>query len=317
MTDAPIVHLAPAWLDRGDSIVSVNLVQGSSEGRRGEEELWMRRLDHNRFELCCIPFFAYDLALGDQLTAEADATGKLWLRGVVQRSGRSTFRVRPSEIAGPNRLEELIQELAHLQCLTELWHPTNVLAIDAESEAHARSIFSLLYDSDQLNFEMARSSRAEEFAVHLAPVWRAQANALIHADIAEHGGRRRWEQLWAKRLPGNRFQLCCIPFFVYDLALGDEVATSPAPEDMLAHVVREVTRRSGHLTFRVWFGKSAQATARDEVLAEIKRLGCEAEWYSRNLLAINAPTDKGPYLAEYLSSHEQAGNWEYETGRSE
>ena len=36
-------------------------------------------------------------------------------------------------------------------------------------------------------------------------------------------GKNEWEQLWGKEVGPQRCIVCCIPFFVYDVALGDEV----------------------------------------------------------------------------------------------
>jgi hypothetical protein len=45
-----------------------------------------------------------------------------------------------------------------------------------------------------------------------------------------------WEQLWARRISEFRFEICCIPFFAYDLALGDEVVTDKN------HMITEVVK---------------------------------------------------------------------------
>ncbi len=87
-------------------------------------------------------------------------------------------------------------------------------------------------------------------ARHTEPVWRSRANFVIAADIASAPDKREWEQLWARKSADTRFEICCIPFFVYDLALGDEVETDGD------HVLRRVVKPSGHFTFRVWFGSS-------------------------------------------------------------
>src|SRR3954453_9406655 len=59
-------------------------------------------------------------------------------------------------------------------------------------------------------------------AVHAAPVWRERADFVIGARLPEEG---RAEQLWARRIEGRHFEVCCIPFFLYDVALGDVVET--------------------------------------------------------------------------------------------
>ena len=44
------------------SIIAASIDPGSTGITT--EQLWARRLDEERFEVCCIPFFAYDVALG-------------------------------------------------------------------------------------------------------------------------------------------------------------------------------------------------------------------------------------------------------------
>lgn len=151
--------------------------------------------------------------------------------------------------------------------------------------------------------------------VHLNPVWRDRANFIIHANIDHDGSHIRREQLWARQLAENRFELCCIPFFVYDLALGDEVETGA--DGNMRYVVQRVVKRSNHYTFRLLFDHSADLTTREKVLTEVERLGCVTEWYSQNLLGIDAPTySHAETAANFLWQQEQLGILAYETGQT-
>jgi hypothetical protein len=114
-------------------------------------------------------------------------------------------------------------------------------------------------------------------AVHDAPVWRDRANFVIGAPLREEG---RAEQLWARQVSDQRFEICCIPFFLYDVALGDVVETDANYD--LARVVE----RSGRFVFRVWFGEAFHP--RQEVADELAELGALLEWSSANLLAVDA-----------------------------
>lgn len=147
-------------------------------------------------------------------------------------------------------------------------------------------------------------------ARHNEPAWRSRANFVIVADIATSPESREWEQLWARKLSDRRFEICCIPFFAYDLALGDEVETD---ED---HILRRVVRRSGHFTFRVWFGDSTDPGDRARVAEIIRDRGCEHEWSSENLLAIDATPDEAQAVADSLAALEQHGGLILETGRT-
>lgn len=111
----------------------------------------------------------------------------------------------------------------------------------------------------------------------------------------------------------NRFEVCCIPFFVRDLALGDVVTTSAT--EGLEYVVAKVVAPSGRYVFRVWFGESFHP--RDEIASDLSALGSLIEWSSRNLLAIDAvDRDHAQRVADVLMELENVGHLIYETGRS-
>ena len=64
-----------------------------------------------------------------------------------------------------------------------------------------------------------KSNANDYTAIHLEPAWRARANFIIAAEIGGTALRPEREQLWARQTDEFCFELCCIPFFVYDLAL--------------------------------------------------------------------------------------------------
>ena len=143
-------------------------------------------------------------------------------------------------------------------------------------------------------------------AVHDAPVWRDRADFVIGAPLPEE---ERAEQLWARQVGDQRFEICCIPFFLYDVALGDVVETDSNYD--LARVVE----RSGRFVFRVWFGKAFHP--RQEVADELTELGALLEWSSANLLAVDAAGEANAQrIADYLAEQEGAGRLMFETGRS-
>lgn len=148
-----------------------------------------------------------------------------------------------------------------------------------------------------------------QIAIHENPAWRKEANFIIHAEI-EQG---RFEQIWARRLSEDRFRICCIPFFVYDLALGDEVETSP--RGGMRYNLQRVVKPSTHYTFRVWFGQATDPMIRQEVASEARQLGCLFEWFSSNLMALDAPDHAlAQRLASFLQGEQDRGQLTYETG---
>lgn len=155
---------------------------------------------------------------------------------------------------------------------------------------------------------------SDEPAVHLDPIWRHKANFLIRAELADDESSRKWEQLWARQLSADTFELCCIPFFAYDLALGDEVITGPKGESR--YVIQHVVRPSRRFCCRVWFGDSPDVSVTDEIVGMVKQLDLLAEFYSANLLAIDAPSKAVAHqLSGVLLQQEKLGRLKYETGR--
>lgn len=162
---------------------------------------------------------------------------------------------------------------------------------------------------------MAESTSEHDFVVHLSPAWRDRADFIINANIEEEDLPKRYEQLWVRRLGERWFEICCIPFFVHDLALGDEVETAPKGDRQ--YLLTRVVKPSGGYTFRVWFGDSNLPTARNEVVKAARDRSCEFEWFSENLLALDARDDRrAQELADFLHEREQLGHLTYETGRT-
>ena len=140
---------------------------------------------------------------------------------------------------------------------------------------------------------------------HLFPAWRIASNYVLRVPI---DGSARREQIWVRQIDDTTFEMCCIPFFLFDLALGDifelDERHRPVP-----------ITESGRFVFRVWFGDTF--APRDESIASLKKLGATTERHSVNLLAIDAcDLEQAHTIADYLHAQEEAGSLQYETGRS-
>jgi len=156
-------------------------------------------------------------------------------------------------------------------------------------------------------------TEASEFVVHRDPVWRERSNFIINAELLEADRPRRFEQIFAKQLGEDRFEVCCIPFFLYDIALGDVVVTSA--KGGRKYVVDKVVEPSGRYVFRVWFGETVYP--RDEIAEKLGEFGALLEWSSVNLLAVDARDHAhAQQVADYLAAAEADGVLMFETGRS-
>ena len=155
---------------------------------------------------------------------------------------------------------------------------------------------------------MAKASMdASREAVHRVPVWRERSNFIIAAAVDPGNTDVASEQLWARKIDDRHFELCCIPFFLYDMALGDVVETDEAFK------VQRVSTHSGRYVFRVYFGRSAHP--REEVADLLKSLGALLEWSSENLLAVDAVDQTHAQVIAYaLQEREDLGQLMYETG---
>jgi len=149
-------------------------------------------------------------------------------------------------------------------------------------------------------------SSARVDAVHEAPVWRDRADFVIGAPLPEEG---RAEQLWARQVGDQRCEICCIPFFLYHVALGDMVETDAGYD------LERVVQPSGRYVFRVWFGNTAHP--RQDVADELDGRGAFLEWSSANLLAVDAADERhAQEIADYLAEQQGADRLMFETGRS-
>lgn len=159
------------------------------------------------------------------------------------------------------------------------------------------------------------SEKSIEFATHREPVWRARANFIVNAVVPDtEVPPLHMEQLWTRKLDDDKFEICCIPFFLYDVALGDTVQTHP--QLGRRYVVDRVIAASGRYVFRVWFGESGNPR-RSDVAAELGEMDALLEWSSPNLLAVDASSlDHAQKIADYLQDQQSRGELSYETGKS-
>ena len=151
----------------------------------------------------------------------------------------------------------------------------------------------------------------DQFITHPEPVWRERSNFIIAAEL-DDAGQRKYEQLFVRQISKNRFEVCCIPFVLYHVALGDIVETHA--KNGRQYVVNKVVESSGRYVFRVWLGDST--FPREELAEQLKALGALLEWHTYNLLAVDA-TDQGhaQQIADFLAEGEREGHYVYETGR--
>lgn len=149
-----IVHPNPAWGDSANFIIRGRIDTGDSGSGPSIEQLWARQIDEFQFVVCCIPFFVYNLALGDVVTTGTFGEDKYVIDSVVEKSGRFVFRAWLSQLSDVDELSGL---LTNEGCLVERPSDSSrLLALDAATEQMAQRIADILQeleDSDRIHYE--------------------------------------------------------------------------------------------------------------------------------------------------------------------
>lgn len=150
----------------------------------------------------------------------------------------------------------------------------------------------------------------QQEATHREPVWRERSDFIIGIPIDPGNTDVITEQLWARKVSESTFEICCIPFFAYDISLGDVVEVDASFE------VKRVVERSGRYVFRVHVKDSISSVAAD-VVRSIEAQGGLVEWSSPRLFAVDADNSiKAQEIASLLQQMEEQGLLVYETGRT-
>lgn len=150
-----------------------------------------------------------------------------------------------------------------------------------------------------------------DHAVHGDPIWRDRANYILDAVLVGEDLPKHFEQLWTRQVGENEFEICCIPFFLYNIALGDIVSSLPDGSGLVERVVRP----SGRYVFRAILNDPEAPF--DDIITWIAQRGGLIEWSSRSMIAIDAVDEvAAQQLADHLADLEAQGRLVYETGRS-
>ncbi|MDX2030388.1 MAG: DUF4265 domain-containing protein [Blastocatellia bacterium] len=149
-----VVHQNPIWRDKADFIIAAYL--GKKDDRNEWEQLWALRVGEGRFLICCIPFFASDLALGDEVETDADHT----VLRVVVPSGQETFRVWFGDSTCPGIREEVVRHMESQTVAVE-WSSENLLALSASNEEQAQSVADYLHSRQVAGHLLYETGRAK------------------------------------------------------------------------------------------------------------------------------------------------------------
>lgn len=151
-----------------------------------------------------------------------------------------------------------------------------------------------------------------DITTHEHPSRKDRANFLIFASLDGDGLRGKWEQLWARRVAEAEFEVCCIPYFAYGVALGDIVRTAPALGK--TYVVAGVAVNAGRRVLRLWL-KGAAPNGRARLAEAIATDSLLAEWRTENLVAIDLPVGDLPTAIGAVVANASALGMQVEWGK--
>jgi Domain of unknown function (DUF4265) len=108
---------------------------------------------------------------------------------------------------------------------------------------------------------------------HDEPAARSRTNYILRLSLAADGLPGRYEQVWTRTEDKVSFELCCIPFFTYDLSLGDVIRKTTDDGEY------EIVSKSGHRTIRFAMqDEKFRHEGHDALHASIASAGCLAEF---------------------------------------
>ncbi len=116
------------------------------------EQLVTEQVAPNRFRLLCIPFFLYGVSLGDVI--EGDPFAELGVFTVVERSGRSTYRVHfPQEalVRHLDKAHHCLHDIEGMGGLIESYH-NGYWSVDAADEIIARQVEEYLTQGEEQGY---------------------------------------------------------------------------------------------------------------------------------------------------------------------
>lgn len=122
------------------------------------------------------------------------------------------------------------------------------------------------------------------------------------------------ESLWAQVTGDGRYRIDNIPFYAYDISLGD-VVTGTVDGDRIAF--QRVLERGGHSTYRILVKdeRGYESPAFLEGWRELENHGCSYEVAKRRWIAIDVPSAADVFAVyRILEDGENRGLWSFEEG---
>lgn len=134
----------------------------------------------------------------------------------------------------------------------------------------------------------------------------------VHIDLPNHwatGG----ESMWALPLGGDLYEIRNVPFYAYGINWGD-IIRADSDEPSLKPQVRQVVKRSGNKTLRIFFNKELSKEEQGSILSSLQYFDLSWERATGRLIAIDIhPETNYQDVCDKLWELEQKEILTYET----
>ena len=143
---------------------------------------------------------------------------------------------------------------------------------------------------------------------HKHPIWGSRADSKVIIEDED------WQEIIpAKKVKGTSFlyEICALPFFAYDLCLGDTVRTDEKGKVLEAV---ESARRFG---FRIFIPSQAPHDTSKNVINELQKHECHIEYNTSEYFGVDVPNElQASHISGILQEAGDKGLLKYETVRT-
>jgi hypothetical protein len=302
----------------------VKIVFSSPDGE--VESMWAEPVGADTYKVRNTPWHIYGVNFEDVVRAHPASDGVLEFVEVVAPSGFSTFRIMRREGVGKPRFVEAFAPLKAMGCGYEPAF-TRLYAIDVPPGADLGQVTAALdrgsadgvWDWEVGSGDIGgrprrvldRDDRPDDHTLRhrrreLNSTW---VRMTLRLEQDEDGyPPYLFESIWVVRQQDGAFEVASIPFFSYDVALGDVVQAAEEPDDD-GLFFKELVRESGNSVIRV---RVADEQEREQLAGQLGAMGCETESLG-SLLAVSIPAQilYGPIL-QVLMQGQESDRWGFE-----
>ena len=152
MNNKVFQHVEPIWPEKSNFLIGVSVSPTKAEPSSSAwEQLWSNRLSDYKFELTCIPMFAYGISLGDIVETDSN----FMITRVVMHSGHKTYRVWFMKEESSFQ-KQIFDSLANFGCLLERYS-SKLIGVDtptADIGLLVKSYLSKIEQDGDIYFEI-------------------------------------------------------------------------------------------------------------------------------------------------------------------